>query len=90
MKVQLTEYKRLAKIAGDLVPVGADRIATQVVTAVGAFAALNVDTRIVRIATDTACQIDFTGGATGATSEFLPANTVEFFQVPSAAVLTVA
>ena len=82
MKVTITEYSRLAKDAdGNSLPMGEGRLASQVLTAAGASAALNASARLIRVATDTAIHIDPTGGAVTTADELLPANSVEFFSV---------
>lgn len=44
-------------------------------------AAMNADTRLVRIIADATVYLDFTGAAATANSLRLPANTVEYFGV---------
>ena len=91
MKVSLSEFAALAKDAdGAPLPLGKNRLACQVLTGAGAASALNTKTRFVRLATDTAIQVDITGGATDATDELFPANSVEFIAVHGGEVLTVA
>jgi hypothetical protein len=91
MKVSITQFRALAVDAnGNVMPLGRDRIACEVRTAVGAFAALNADAEFIRVATDTAMQMDITGGATDATDELFPANSVEFLAVHGGEVLTIA
>lgn len=91
MKVSLTQYRRCAYDAnGNPLPVGGDKITSQVITAAGAFAALADDCRFVRLATDTAIQVETTGGAAGANSELFPANSVEFFAVTPSSILNAA
>lgn len=91
MKVSLTQFRALARDAnGNPIPVGEDRLACEVITAAGAFAALRADTEFVRLATDTAIQMDISGAATTAADELFPANSVEFIHVAGGETLTVA
>ena len=87
MRVTITEYKSLAVDAqGHVMPMGKQRLAVQSQTAVGAFAALNADTRFIRIATGTNITIDIDGSAT---DELFLAG-VEFISVHGGETLTTA
>ncbi len=91
MIVSITQFQRLARDGnGTMMPLGGDRIACETRTAAGAFAALGVGTRLIRIATDTAIQMDIAGGATTAADEFFPANSVEYLAVHGGETLTIA
>lgn len=91
MKVSLTQYRRCAYDAnGNPLPIGGDKITSQVITAAGAFTALDASCQFVRIATDTAIQVETTGGAAGANSELFPANSAEFFAVVPGSTLNAA
>lgn len=81
MLLTITEYAGLASDDnGNVLPMGRNKIASTGKTA-AATHALDAQTRFVRIATDTAVQIDMSGGETAAGSEYLLAYTVEFFAV---------
>lgn len=85
MKVSITQFRDLAVDAlGNVLPMGRDRLGCEVRTAAGAFAALSADCKFVRLATDTAIQMDIAGGATDATDELFPANSVEFLAINGA------
>lgn len=91
MLVTITEYARIAQDAnGNPLYLGKDRIGCQARTSVGAFTALNADTSFVRIATDTAIQMDVAGGTTSSTDELFPANGVEYLAVNGGETLTIA
>lgn len=91
MKVSITQFRRMAVDAnGVIMPMGKDRISCEVRTAVGAFAPLNVDCKLIRVATDTLMQMDIAGGGTDATDEVFPANSVEFLAVNGGETLTIA
>lgn len=81
MLLTITEYAGLATDdRGNVLPMGRRKIASTGKTAAATHAP-SAQTTFVRIATDTAVQIDMAGGETAAGSEYLPANTVEFFSV---------
>lgn len=87
MRVTITEYKSLAVDAnGHIMPLGKLRLAVQSQTAFGAFAALNADTRFIRIATDTAVTLDIDASATD--ELYMPG--VEFMPTHGGEVLTTA
>jgi hypothetical protein len=90
MLVTITEFSQLARDSnGNVLPLGEGRIACNVRTTVGAFPALSGDTELVRIATDTAVQMDIRGGATDSSDElFMPG--VEFIAVTGGETLTIA
>lgn len=91
MLVTITEFSKLAQDAnGECVYLGDDRIGCQSRTAAGAFTALSARTRFIRIATDTAIQMDITGSATSGTDELFPANSVEYIAVKGGETLTFA
>lgn len=91
MLVTISQFRQLAKDQdGNLLPLGNDRLACEKRTAVGAFTALDPDAAFIRIATDTAIQMDITGGATTSDDEFFPANSVEYLSVNGGEVLTIA
>ena len=81
MLVTITQFSRMALDAnGSTIFMGKDRIACEARTTAGSFTALNSDAAFVRIATDTAIQIDVTGGATTSADElFMPG--VEYIAV---------
>lgn len=81
MLLVITEYAKLAQDEnGNVLPMGKNKIASTGKTG-AATHALNAETTFIRVATDTAVQIDMAGGETGAGSEYLLANTTEFFAV---------
>lgn len=91
MIVSITEFQRLAKDTnGHTLPLGAGRLGCQVRTSAGAFTALGGGTRFVRLATDTAIQMDIAGGSTTSGDELVPANTVEYFAMRGGETLTIA
>lgn len=91
MLVTVTQFRTLARDQDDnLLPLGRDRLACEARTTAGAFAALDADCSFVRIATDTAIQLDIAGGATSAADELFPANSVEYLAVNGTEVLTIA
>lgn len=82
MKVSVTQFSTLARDSqGNVMPLGNGRLACEVRTADGAFAALQAHTKFIRVATDTAIHIDIDGGAVTAADELMPANSTEFFAV---------
>lgn len=90
MIVTITQFARLAVDAnGNPMPLGADRIACEARTSVGAFAALNANTRLIRVATDTPVRLDIAGGTTDTADELIPAG-VEYFSVKGGETLTIA
>jgi hypothetical protein len=91
MLVTLTQFNRVATDGnGNAVAIGHTRLGCEARSTVGAFAALGTDTRFVRIATDTAIQVNINGGTTDAQCELIPANTVEFFAAVRGAIYTIA
>lgn len=89
MLLTITEYAGLAMDdRGNVLPMGRRKIASTGKTA-AATHALNAQTTFVRIATDTAVQIDMAGGETGANSELLLAYTTEFFAVKGGTTLDI-
>ena len=88
MIVTITQFARLAVDAnGNTMPVGADRIACEARTTAGAFTALNASARFIRLATDTAIQMDIAGGTTTTADElFMPGET--YLAVKGGEVLT--
>ena len=90
MIVTITQFAKLAYDGnGQLLRLGSDRIACEARTTVGAFAALNINTRFVRVATDTAMRLDIAGGTTDTQDElFMPG--VEFIAVKGGETLTIA
>lgn len=91
MIVTITEYERCASdINGVPLYLGKDRIACQARTSIGAFSALSTRTKFVRIATDTAIQMNVAGGSSGSTDEFFPANNVEYLAVNGGEVFNIA
>lgn len=89
MLLTITEYAKLATDEnGNVLPMGKNKIASTGKTG-AATHALNADTKFVRIATDTAVQIDMAGGETAGGSEYLLANTVEFFAVKGGTTLDI-
>lgn len=91
MIVSITQFQRLARDGnGAVMPLGGDRIACEVRTAAGAFTALGGSTKLIRIATDTAIQMDIAGGATTSADELFPANSVEYIAVHGGETLTIA
>lgn len=90
MIVTITQFARPANDGnGNTLPLGADRIACEARTTAGAFAALNANTRIIRVATDTAMRLDIAGGATDTSDElFMPG--VEYIAVKGGETLTIA
>lgn len=90
MIVTITQFARLANDGnGNVLPLGADRLACEARTSVGAFAALNANTRLVRICTDTTIRLDIAGGTTDTADElFLPGT--EYIAVKGGETLTIA
>lgn len=87
MKITITQYETIAEGSnGQDLPVGSGYCGTLTATALGAAAALEAGARLVRIATDTAVVVDV--ASPGVSAELLPANSVEFFEVTGAQVLT--
>lgn len=91
MLVTLTQFRSLARDQdGEVLPLGRDRLACASRTSAGAFAALDSDCSFVRLATDTAIQLDIAGGAVTSADELFPANSVEYFAVNGGETLTCA
>lgn len=91
MLVTITQYARMAEDAnGNCLYLGKDRIACEARTSAGAFTALDARTKFVRIATDTAIQMDIAGGSTTSQDELFPAGIVESFSVNGGETLTIA
>jgi hypothetical protein len=91
MLVTITEFSRLAIDSnGAQLPLGAGRIACQAVIADGDANALTNGTRFVRVATDTAIQINIAGGSTTSSDELFPANSVEYIAVRGGETLAIA
>lgn len=91
MIVSITQFARLARdLNGSAMPLGSGRLACEVRTSAGAFVALGGGTRLIRIATDTAIQLDIAGGSTSAADELFPANSVEYVAVRGGEILTIA
>lgn len=91
MLVTLTQFAALAQDQdGNVLPLGENRLACQALTAAGSFTALQSGARFVRIATDTAIQLDIAGGSTTTADEFFPANSVEYIAVHGGETLTIA
>lgn len=92
MKCSITQYRACAVDAnGNPIPVGDARgiLGRQCLSAVGAFAALSAECRFIRLATDTAIQMDIQGGATTVADEVFPAG-VEFIAVNGGETFTIA
>lgn len=91
MIVSITQFTRLATDQnGNVLPLGLDRVACEVRTTAGAFAALSAGTKFVRVATDTAIHMDIAGGSTTSADELFPANSVEYLAVRGGETLTIA
>lgn len=91
MLVTLSQFTKLGRDAlGNVLPLAVDRIACEARTTAGAFTALNGKTRYIRIATDTAIQVDFAGGATTSADELIPANATEYIAVNGGETYTIA
>lgn len=91
MIVSISQFAALAQDQnGNTLPLGKQRLACQVRTSAGAFTALAGGCRFVRLATDTAIQLDIDGGTTSAADELFPANSVEYLAVDGGEVLTIA
>jgi hypothetical protein len=89
--VTITEFSRMARDEnGNPLFLGEGRIACQARTSAGSFSALNDATTFIRIATDTAIQMDIAGGSTTAADELFPAGTVEFLSVRGGELLAIA
>lgn len=89
MLLVITEYASLAMDAnGNVLPMGSRRLASTGKTA-AATHTLAGGTTFVRIATDTAVQIAMDGSETGANSEYLLANTSEYFSVKGGSTLDI-
>ena len=89
MLVTLTEFTNAARDgAGNVLPLGGGRKSCHCLDANGSFPALDDETTMVRIATDTAIQMDIAGGETDTDDElFLPG--IEFIAVGGGEVLTI-
>lgn len=88
MIVTLAEFSELARDDyGGRMQLGGGHLASQTVTAAGAFAATQANAELVRIGTDTAITVDVYDGSDPL---FMPANSVEFFPVAGGQTLTVA
>lgn len=86
MIVTVTQFRNLAvDKLGQIMPIGGERLVSEKRTTVGAFAALNADARIVRVASDTAIEV-----VIGGKSDYLPANQPEYFSVNGLETVTVA
>ena len=91
MLVTISEFSQLATDQnGNILPLGQRRTACQARTSAGAFTALGAGTRFVRVATDTAIQLDILGGSTTSADELFPANSVEYLAVRGGETLTIA
>lgn len=91
MLVTITQYLRMARDENGLpMYLGKDRLGCEVRTAAGAFVALNPNTKLIRVATDTAIQMDVAGGATTAADELFPAGSVEYLAVNGGETFTIA
>lgn len=92
MLVTITQFRELARDANGnvLLTAGHGRTVCEARTTAGAFAALGEGTRFIRIATDTAVQMDIAGGATTSADELFPAGTVELVAVQGGETLTIA
>ena len=90
MLVTITQFAMLARDEnGNILPLGKHRLACEARTTDGAFTALNTGCSFVRLATDTAIQLDIVGGTTDSTDELFPAG-VEYIAVDGGEVLTIA
>ena len=91
MLVTITEFSRMARDDnGNPLYLGEGRIGCQARTSAGAFSALNDATTFVRLATDTALQMDFAGGVTSSVDELIPAGSVEYLSVRGGETFTIA
>lgn len=91
MLVTITQFAKMARDANNHpMPIGAGRIACQARTSAGAFTALDPSTRFVRIATDTAIQMDIAGGTTTSSDELFPAGVIDYVSVTGGETLTIA
>ena len=89
MKVTITEYRALLEdVNGNDLPLSGAPVAKQKLTAAGNATATADETRFVRVATDTAIHLRHGAGATD-TDPMLPANSVEYFAVHEAVVLSI-
>jgi hypothetical protein len=91
MLTTISEFARLAQDQnGNVLPLGLQRLACQTRTSAGAFSALQAATRFVRVATDTAIQMDIDGGTTNTADELFPSNSVEYLAVDGGEILTIS
>lgn len=91
MLVTITQFSSLAyDVNGNPLPMGKTRTACEKRTAAGAFAPLASNTKFIRLATDTAIQMDVTGGTTDTSDELFPANSSEYVAVNGGETLTIA
>lgn len=91
MLVTISQFRTLAKDAnGNTLPLGDERLSCQARTSAGAFTALDAGCKFIRVATDTAIQLDINGGSTTSADELIPANTVEWFSTDGGETMTIA
>jgi hypothetical protein len=91
MIVSISQFATLATDQnGNVLPLGKQRLACEVRTTAGAFTALSVGCRFVRLATDTAIHLDIDGGSTNTSDELFVANSVEYLAVDGGETLTIA
>ena len=87
---QITEFAGTPAGGGNVIPVGKHINTVQNVTYTTATnsSAMNGKTKLVRIIADAAVYLDFNGTAATANSLRLPADTVEYFAVDGAQVIS--
>ena len=86
MIATITQYRHLAvDHVGNILPIGGARIASEKRTSAGSFAALDSNARFIRVASDTGLEVTI-----GGKSDFVPANSPEFFQVGGGEAVSVA
>lgn len=91
MLVTITQFERMARDAnGNPLYLGEGRIGCQALTGAGAFTALDGRTKFVRIATDSAIQMDIAGGTTTSADELFPAGSCEYLAMRGGETLTIA
>lgn len=89
MLVTLTQFRKLALDSnGNICPMGSERINCMKRTSAGAFSALSPDCRFVRLATDTAIQLEIDGGGAPSNGELFNAG-VEFLSVRGGETMTI-
>jgi hypothetical protein len=89
MKVTVSQYRAAVQDGnGQILSMAGEKIASELRTTDGNFTALSDECRFIRIATDTAIHMDFTGAVTTA-DDLMPTNSVEYFGAREGAVVAI-